>query len=137
MRSSMDAVVRRCLHSSVVCARGRWPFYNPHKAVTDPSRQDPDYFEKKAETLSIDKNYLENLSRLYYEKAASNRDLIFKREDNLVQHDSKCWLPDIDTSQPRLAYRKVEALKRLADFFSALVVILMDSGGYLLLGRVA
>jgi len=103
--------LRRCLHTSAVQPRGRWPFYNRHQAVTDPSRQDPHYFEKKAETLTIDKSYLDNLAKLYQEKVGSNRELLFKREDNLVQHDNKCWLPEIDASQPCLAYRNIDALK--------------------------
>jgi hypothetical protein len=30
-------------------------FYNKHRRVTDPARQDPDYFEKEAEKIPIGK----------------------------------------------------------------------------------
>lgn len=43
----------RCFHNSINLAKGSFPFYNKHKKVTDPFRQDPDYFEKAAEKLTL------------------------------------------------------------------------------------
>jgi hypothetical protein len=43
----------RQLHLSNILEYGRYTYYNIHKNVTDPARQDPDYFEKEAEKLPL------------------------------------------------------------------------------------
>jgi len=43
----------RQLHLSNILEYGRYPYFNIHKNVTDPKRQDPDYFEKEAEKLPL------------------------------------------------------------------------------------
>lgn len=46
--------IARSVHtSSTTAGRARWPFYNVHVKVTDPARQDPDYFDKRAAGLPI------------------------------------------------------------------------------------
>lgn len=44
---------RRSLHVSAAVSRARRPFFNIHKKVTDPARQDPEYFEKAASALPL------------------------------------------------------------------------------------
>uniref|UniRef100_A0A1I7UY57 Small ribosomal subunit protein uS15m n=1 Tax=Caenorhabditis tropicalis TaxID=1561998 RepID=A0A1I7UY57_9PELO len=45
--------LRRFVHTSCQLERGRTAFYNIHQKVTDPAKQDPDYFEKKARELPL------------------------------------------------------------------------------------
>uniref|UniRef100_A0A7E4W1G1 Small ribosomal subunit protein uS15m n=1 Tax=Panagrellus redivivus TaxID=6233 RepID=A0A7E4W1G1_PANRE len=100
----------RALHVSASTHRGRYNFYNKHKKVTDPRRADPDYFEKQAAKLPLDKNYLDALVLLWSEKVGSERELMMKASDKLIQHDGNYGLPELDKSKPRLAYEKVDAL---------------------------
>ncbi|RCN50285.1 hypothetical protein ANCCAN_03507 [Ancylostoma caninum] len=81
----MHSVSRYSLHTTAVVARGRTTFFNIHKKVTDPTKQDPDYFEKAARNLPLDENYIDALGKLYYEKIGSERDLGLKAADNLVR----------------------------------------------------
>ncbi|VDK60911.1 unnamed protein product [Cylicostephanus goldi] len=107
----MIPVVRRALHTSVASCRGRTTFFNIHKKVTDPAKQDPDYFEKAARELPLDDNYIDALGKLYYEKIGSERDLGLKAADNLVADQQKFGLPDLDLSSPRFQYRDLDILK--------------------------
>lgn len=51
-------VAFRSLHvsSTLRLPRGKTQFFNIHKKVTDPARQDPDYFEKEAAKLPLGKH---------------------------------------------------------------------------------
>uniref|UniRef100_A0A1I8BT77 Uncharacterized protein n=1 Tax=Meloidogyne hapla TaxID=6305 RepID=A0A1I8BT77_MELHA len=44
----------RQLHLSNILGYGPYTYFNIHKNVTDPKRQDPDYFEKEADKLPLD-----------------------------------------------------------------------------------
>ncbi|PAV71831.1 hypothetical protein WR25_26456 [Diploscapter pachys] len=104
---------RRCLHNSAVTFRGRFPYYNPHKPLTDPVKQDPEYFEKAARLLPMGEfydNYIDQLGKLYYEKVSYERDAHLKIDDNLVADQVKFGLPDIDRSAPRFPYKNVDML---------------------------
>uniref|UniRef100_A0A0M3HVP0 Small ribosomal subunit protein uS15m n=1 Tax=Ascaris lumbricoides TaxID=6252 RepID=A0A0M3HVP0_ASCLU len=101
---------RRSLHVSAAVSRARRPFFNIHKKVTDPARQDPEYFEKAASALPLDDNYVEALGKLYAEKVGSEREVMMKGEDRLIGRDREQWLPAIDRSAPRIAYAHVDAL---------------------------
>lgn len=56
-------------------------------------------------------DYLDKLKQLWDEREATQRDVSLKRDDLIIQHDGKYWLPDVDSTIPRLGYDKVEALK--------------------------
>lgn len=43
----------RQFRTSSVLGRGRIVWYNKHRPVKDPARQDPDFFEKQAATLAL------------------------------------------------------------------------------------
>lgn len=45
----------RPFHPSAHQKHGIYPYFNKHKPVTDPKRQDPDYFEKEAEKVPLSK----------------------------------------------------------------------------------
>lgn len=45
----------RQFRTSSSLGRARHLYFNKHKPVKDASRQDPDYFEKQAATLSLGK----------------------------------------------------------------------------------
>ena len=50
----MLQIARRGLHGTrQVAGRARYPYYDIHLTVTDPAKQDPDYFEKKAATFPL------------------------------------------------------------------------------------
>uniref|UniRef100_A0A0N5BSW2 Small ribosomal subunit protein uS15m n=1 Tax=Strongyloides papillosus TaxID=174720 RepID=A0A0N5BSW2_STREA len=91
--------------------RARIPFYNKHHKVTDPAKQDPDYFEKKAADLPLDDNYLDALELLWKEKIGSEREVMMKGSDNLIGNKTDYGLPQVDTSQLRYAYRHVDELR--------------------------
>ncbi|KAK6728115.1 hypothetical protein RB195_005643 [Necator americanus] len=107
----MQSLSRRALHTTAAVARGRTTFFNIHKTVTDPAKQDPDYFEKAARELPLDENYIDALGKLYYEKIGSERDLGLKAADNLVADRVKFGLPDLDLSAPRYPYKGIDVLK--------------------------
>ncbi|KJH53332.1 hypothetical protein DICVIV_00455 [Dictyocaulus viviparus] len=107
----MQYISYRGLRTTIVASRGRYLFYNKHKEVTDPAKQDPEYFEKAARQLPIDDNYIDALGKLYYEKVGSERDLGLKAQDNLVADRVKFGLPDIDLDAPRFPYKNVDELK--------------------------
>ena len=67
-----------------------------------------------------DKAYITNLSKLYWEKKGAARDVRYKQEDSLVEHDSKCWLPELDTTQPKRAYKNLDSLRRFLSVFPAI-----------------
>ncbi|KHJ84838.1 hypothetical protein OESDEN_15443, partial [Oesophagostomum dentatum] len=106
----MNTLTRRALHTTAVVARGRTAFFNKHKKVTEPAKQDPDYFEKAARALPLDENYIDALGKLYYEKVGSERDLGLKAADNLVADRVKFGLPDLDLSAPRAPYKGLDVL---------------------------
>uniref|UniRef100_A0A1I7XMQ6 ERM domain-containing protein n=1 Tax=Heterorhabditis bacteriophora TaxID=37862 RepID=A0A1I7XMQ6_HETBA len=99
------------LFSFFCCERGRTVFYNIHKKVTDPAKQDPEYFEKEARKLPLDNHYIDALNKLYYEKIGSERDLGLKGADNLVSDRIKFGLPDINGSAPRFPYKNLDILQ--------------------------
>ncbi|VDL75881.1 unnamed protein product [Nippostrongylus brasiliensis] len=107
----MKSISRQCIHTSATLARGRYNFFNIHKKVTDPAKQDPDYFEKAARQLPLDENYIDALGKLYYEKIGSERDLNLKAQDNLVADRVKFGLPDLDLDAPRFPYKNLDVLK--------------------------
>ncbi|VDP43195.1 unnamed protein product [Heligmosomoides polygyrus] len=111
----MQSISRRAFHCSALVARGRTTFFNIHKTVTDPAKQDPDYFEKAAKELPLDENYIDALGKLYYEKIGSERDLGLKAQDNLVADRVKFGLPDLDLEAPRSPYKDLDALKNAPD----------------------
>lgn len=43
----------RYFYNSNNLLKGAFPYYNKHKPVTDPARQDPDYFEREAQKLIL------------------------------------------------------------------------------------
>ena len=43
----------RFFNCSAPMCHGLYYYYNKHKPVTDPERQDPDYFEKEAEKIPL------------------------------------------------------------------------------------
>uniref|UniRef100_A0A0K0DD70 Small ribosomal subunit protein uS15m n=1 Tax=Angiostrongylus cantonensis TaxID=6313 RepID=A0A0K0DD70_ANGCA len=100
----------RGLRTTVAVARGRTTFFNKHKKVTDPAKQDPDYFEKAARQLPLDENYIDALGKLYYDKVGSERDLELKAHDNLVNR-VKFGLPDLDFNAPRYPYKGLDVLE--------------------------
>ncbi|XGW22430.1 hypothetical protein V3C99_005004, partial [Haemonchus contortus] len=106
----MQSISRRTLHCSAAVARGRHVFYNIHKKVTDPAKQDPEYFEKAARELPLDEHYIDALGKLYYEKIGSERDLGLKAQDNLVADRVKFGLPDLDLNAPRYPYKNLDVL---------------------------
>ncbi|VDK17414.1 unnamed protein product [Anisakis simplex] len=101
---------RRNLHLCALLSRARRPFFNKHKKVTDPARQDPLYFEKLASTLPLDEYYIDALGKLYAEKIGSEREVMMKGEDRLIGKQPEQWLPAIDKSNPRIAYAHIDAL---------------------------
>jgi hypothetical protein len=102
--------VARHFHTSSLLPKGRFTFYNIHKKVTDPARQDPDYFEKEAAKLPIDDHYLDALELLWKEKIGSERELTMKAADRMIGKGHQYALPDVDKTQPRLPYQTVDAL---------------------------
>ncbi|PIO76969.1 hypothetical protein TELCIR_00917 [Teladorsagia circumcincta] len=106
----MQSISRRTLHCSAAALRGRTVFFNIHKKVTDPAKQDPEYFEKAARQLPLDGNYIDALGKLYYEKIGSERDLGLKAQDNLVADRVKFGLPDLDLQAPRYPYKGLDVL---------------------------
>ncbi|VDM41787.1 unnamed protein product [Toxocara canis] len=108
--------LQRGLHVSAFAPRARRPFFNIHKKVTDPARQDPEYFEKAASALPLDDNYVDALGKLYAEKVGSEREVMMKGEDRLIGKERDQWLPAIDESAPRMAYAHVDALTAAPDF---------------------
>lgn len=108
--SSSAATVSRHFHRSSQLQHGLYPYFNIHKPVTDPARQDPEYFEKEAEKIPLNSRYIDELKRLWEEKIGSERELIFKAQDRLIGNKGDFGLPPLDLSQPRLDYRGVDAL---------------------------
>lgn len=106
----MNVIRRRAFHISATYSRGRTVFFNIHRKVTDPTKQDPDYFEKKARALPLDTNYIDALGKLYYEKIGSERDLGLKAADNLVADRVTFGLPFLDLSLPRGSYKNLDIL---------------------------
>jgi hypothetical protein len=109
--SSFSPTNFRSFHASTSLQRGRTAFFNKHKKVTDPKKQDPDYFEKQAAKLPLDNHYLDALVLLWNDKIGSERELMMKATDKLIQHDGNYGLPDLDRTQPRLEFEAVDALK--------------------------
>ncbi|CAB3407265.1 unnamed protein product [Caenorhabditis bovis] len=103
--------LQRFVHTSAQTLRGRSSFFNIHQKVTDPAKQDPEYFEKKARQLPLDENYIDNLTKLYYEKIGSERDLGLKASDNLIVENTDFGLPKIDKSKIRSKYEDLDVLK--------------------------
>uniref|UniRef100_A0A915D702 Uncharacterized protein n=1 Tax=Ditylenchus dipsaci TaxID=166011 RepID=A0A915D702_9BILA len=99
----------RCVHLS---AADLWAisFYNKHKKVNDPARQEEKYFENMASRVPLD---LENLRLIWEERLAvrgncvSKLGFIDRRKRSLEDYG----LPPLDFSQPKIAYRYVEALR--------------------------
>lgn len=111
-----NASIKRLLHStSVAIGRTRFPFYNRHKKVTDPARQDPEYFENVASSLPLDEHYVDALGKLYTEKIGSEREVYVKGDDRLIGRDRSEWLPHIDRCSPRLAFGHVDVLTTAPD----------------------
>ncbi|EGT37964.1 hypothetical protein CAEBREN_28207 [Caenorhabditis brenneri] len=102
--------LRRLVHTSCQLERGRTAFYNIHQKVTDPAKQDPEYFEKKARELPLDQNYIDALSKLYYEKIGSERDLGLKAADNLILEKTEFGLPRIEKSKIRAKFEDLDVL---------------------------
>uniref|UniRef100_A0A8R1I3G2 Small ribosomal subunit protein uS15m n=1 Tax=Caenorhabditis japonica TaxID=281687 RepID=A0A8R1I3G2_CAEJA len=102
--------LRRFVHTSCRLERGRTAFYNIHQKVTDPAKQDPEYFEKKARDLPLDENYIDALSKLYYEKIGSERDLGLKAVDNLILEKTEFGLPRVEKSKVRAKYEDLDLL---------------------------
>ncbi|KAH7728500.1 Protein MRPS-15 [Aphelenchoides avenae] len=109
-------IALRSLHLSNTqrLPRGKWAYFNKHKKVTDPARQDPDYFEKEAAKLPLDDHYLDALKHLWEEKIGSERELNMKASDRLIGQ-TQYFLPDVDQSQPRLPYENLDALREAPD----------------------
>ncbi|KAI6178069.1 Fimbrin [Aphelenchoides besseyi] len=105
--------ITRPFHSTVTAlGRARWPYYEVHVKVTDPERQDPDYFNKRAASLPIDENYIDNLKKLWNEKLSNERDLMMRASDKLIgKTPGDYGLPPMDPLRPRLDYAEVEELK--------------------------
>ncbi|CAI5440382.1 unnamed protein product [Caenorhabditis angaria] len=104
-------MIRRFVHTSAQVQRGRTAFYNIHQKVNDPAKQDPDYFEKKARSLPLDENYIDALSKLYYEKIGSERDLGLKAADNLILEKEEFGLPKIDKTKLRSKYEDLDVMQ--------------------------
>ncbi|CAI2318786.1 unnamed protein product [Caenorhabditis sp. 36 PRJEB53466] len=102
--------LRRFVHTSCQVQRGRSAFYNIHQKVTDPAKQDPDYFEKKARELPLDENYIDALTKLYYEKIGSERELGLKAADNLILEKTEFGLPRIEKTKIRAKYDDLDVL---------------------------
>ncbi|KHN86113.1 28S ribosomal protein S15, mitochondrial [Toxocara canis] len=135
--------LQRGLHVSAFAPRARRPFFNIHKKVTDPARQDPEYFEKAASALPLDDNYVDALGKLYAEKVGSEREVMMKGEDRLIGKERDQWLPAIDESAPRMAYAHVDALTAAPDFVKRIFSIeygtrrdLTDAWKNVLIGQV-
>lgn len=45
----------RFFYNSNNLLKGAFPYFNKHKPVTDPARQDPNYFENEAKKLNLGK----------------------------------------------------------------------------------
>ncbi|KAF7638706.1 hypothetical protein Mgra_00001788 [Meloidogyne graminicola] len=101
----------RQLHLSNILGYGRFTYFNIHKNVTDPARQDPDYFEKEAEKLPLDARYIDQLKIFGKEKIGSERQLIFKAQDNLIGNSTDYGLPRLNMDEPKLDYRGIDALE--------------------------
>nr|CAD2177463.1 unnamed protein product [Meloidogyne enterolobii] len=101
----------RQLHLSNILEYGRYPYFNIHKNVTDPKRQDPDYFEKEAEKLPLDARYIDQLKNLWEEKIGSERQLIFKAQDSLIGNSTDYGLPKLNLDEPKLDYKGIDALE--------------------------
>uniref|UniRef100_A0AC35U087 28S ribosomal protein S15, mitochondrial n=1 Tax=Rhabditophanes sp. KR3021 TaxID=114890 RepID=A0AC35U087_9BILA len=101
------------LHTTSTLSEGRArrPFFNKHKKVTDPAKQDPEYFEKKAAALPLDNHYIDALQMLWTEKISTERDVMMKGADNLIGNKTDYGLPNIDKTAPRLEYANVDELK--------------------------
>ncbi|TKR92197.1 hypothetical protein L596_006896 [Steinernema carpocapsae] len=98
-------------------SRARRQFFNIHKKVTDPAKQDPEYFELQAAKLPLDSHYIDALEKLYTDKIGSERELYVKKDDSLIGRTgtasatSKDYgLPELDLTEPRLSYANVDAL---------------------------
>jgi len=101
---------KRSLHMAMAVCRGRYPFFNKHRQVTDPAMQEKDFFVRAAQALAIDEHYVDNLAKIYTDKIGAARELNVKAEDRLVAHDGQSWLPRIDPDSPRMAFRAVDQL---------------------------
>ncbi|KAK0429461.1 hypothetical protein QR680_011391 [Steinernema hermaphroditum] len=108
---------RAAIHTTAELSRARRQFFNIHKKVSDPERQDPEYFEKQAAKLALDDHYIDALQKLYTEKIGSERDLNVKADDSLVgrtgtptSSPQDYGLPEVDLKAPRLAYANVDEL---------------------------
>ncbi|CAI4224308.1 unnamed protein product [Auanema sp. JU1783] len=112
---NMQALSKRAFHVSPCISRGRSSFFNIHKKVTEPEKQDPDFFEKRARKLPLDDHYITALGKLYYEKIGSERDLGLKAADNLVANTETFGLPEVDKSKPRTAFKNLDELAKAPD----------------------
>ncbi|CAJ0574302.1 unnamed protein product, partial [Mesorhabditis spiculigera] len=107
----MNTAARRTIHISATLARGRNTYFEKHKLVTDPAKQDPNYFEDLARKLPLDDNYIDQLKMIYTDKVMSERDLTMKASDNLIADKVTYGLPQLDMTAPRPPYTNVDALK--------------------------
>ncbi|KAL3092462.1 hypothetical protein niasHS_007671 [Heterodera schachtii] len=103
--------LKRFFHGTAPAAHLAYrPFYNKHKKVTDPARQDLAYFEKEADKLELNDYYIDALKSLWEEKIGSERELMYKAQDFLIGNTTDFGLPSLDMSQPRLEYRGLKVL---------------------------
>uniref|UniRef100_A0A914H1K7 U6 snRNA-associated Sm-like protein LSm5 n=1 Tax=Globodera rostochiensis TaxID=31243 RepID=A0A914H1K7_GLORO len=112
MTQSGLQIPRALLHWSSPASHGLHPFFNKHKKVTDPARQDTAYFEKEAEKLEINEYYIDALKALWEEKIGSERELIFKAQDSLIGNTTGFIIFYLfSLFFPRLQYRGLKVLQ--------------------------
>ncbi|CAD5209637.1 unnamed protein product [Bursaphelenchus xylophilus] len=103
---------RRCLHLGLRLDKGRTQYYNKHMKVEDPKLQDPEYFDKIANSLPLDKTYIDSLKTLWVKKIGAERELMMKASDSLIgRSEGDYALPYVDITQPKLEYRNVDILR--------------------------
>ncbi|KAI6182486.1 Fimbrin [Aphelenchoides bicaudatus] len=108
----MIYIACRQFRTSAILGRARFFHYNKHKKVTDPARQEHEYFEKQAAALPLDEHYIDNLKMLWEEKIGSERELHLKAEDHLIgRAQGDYGLPALERLRPKLEYEKVVELK--------------------------
>uniref|UniRef100_A0A1I7Z9W8 Small ribosomal subunit protein uS15m n=1 Tax=Steinernema glaseri TaxID=37863 RepID=A0A1I7Z9W8_9BILA len=108
---------RAAIHTTAELSRARRQFFNIHKKVSEPEKQDPEFFEKQAAKLPLDDHYIDALQKLYTDKIGSERELNVKADDSLVGRTGTpastpqdYGLPEIDVKAPRRAYAHVDEL---------------------------
>jgi len=110
----LNIVERRSLHTSIT-NNGRFTYYNIHRKSTNPKHQNENHFENEALKFEFDAKYIDNICEVWTEKMSVQRELLFKKDDKLIKHDSNYWLPKVQPLTLKSKYQEVQALKDAPD----------------------